>query len=80
MCSIKVYHLAGNGELSSWSIPLLYFLVDYLFIVLAMRLNWDRYYLPTIIAGKIIVAYGMVEVGRHVYKVTWLSRHGHQSG
>lgn len=41
---------------------LLYFLANYLLIVLFMKLNWDRYYLPTIIALELVVALGIYEV------------------
>lgn len=37
-------------------IPLLYFLINYLFILVFMKLNWGRYYLPTIIADRLLIA------------------------
>jgi hypothetical protein len=35
-----------------------YFAVNYLFILAFMRLNWSRYYLPTLIAGSLVAAIG----------------------
>lgn len=40
-------------------IPLLYFLINYLFILAFMKLNWGRYYLPTIIADRLMIALGL---------------------
>jgi len=45
-------------------VPLLYLVVNYLLIVLFMKDNYDRYYLPTVIAVYLISAvglYGVVE-------------------
>lgn len=50
-----------NKELIESFSPFLYFLVNYVFILMFMKLNWDRYYLPTIIASKLIVAAGIYE-------------------
>lgn len=38
------------------TIPFLLFLINYLFILLFMKISWNRYYLPTVIAGKFIIA------------------------
>lgn len=38
------------------NVPFLIFLVNYLFIFIFMKMNRDRYYLPTIIAGKFVMA------------------------
>ena len=40
-------------------IPLLYFLINYLFILAFLKLNWERYYLPTIIADRLVIALGL---------------------
>jgi hypothetical protein len=41
-----------------YCIPLIYFAVNYLFIVCLLTINFDRYYLPAIIASKFLVALG----------------------
>jgi len=42
-----------------WLLPCLFFLVNYVFILLFMSLNWDRYYIPTVIVGRVLVAGGI---------------------
>ena len=39
-----------------------YFFVNYLFILTFMKVNWDRYYLPTVIAGSLIAAFGLYAI------------------
>jgi 4-amino-4-deoxy-L-arabinose transferase-like glycosyltransferase len=51
------------------AIPLLYFAANYVFILLFMRINWDRYYLPTVITGKLIVAFAMYEASRMIWVI-----------
>jgi 4-amino-4-deoxy-L-arabinose transferase-like glycosyltransferase len=41
------------------ALPLLYLLVNYGFIVVFMKLNFERYYLPTVIASQFFVAIGL---------------------
>ena len=55
-----------NSEPTLWIVPFLYFLVHYLFILALMKVNWDRYYLPTLIASKMIVALGLFEVVKQI--------------
>ena len=49
-------------EPDPFAVPLVFFLVNYVFILLFMKLNWERYYLPTVIAARILVACGMCSV------------------
>jgi 4-amino-4-deoxy-L-arabinose transferase-like glycosyltransferase len=58
-----------NKKLSNSAVPLLYFGANYVFILLFMRINFDRYYLPTIIASKIIVAAGICEAIRLIWVI-----------
>lgn len=51
-----------QGILSRRAVPLAYFGVNYLFILFFMKLNWDRYYLPTILAGIPLVVIGIVSI------------------
>lgn len=51
-----------------WLVVCLFFAVNYLFIVLFMNLNWERYYLPSIVAGRLLVAGGLCVVLREVYR------------
>ena len=59
VCASRTLHSVREKRITLWSIPLLYFLANYLFILMFMKLNWPRYYLPTLIAGKIIIAVGI---------------------
>ncbi len=38
----------------------IYFLISYLFTVVFVKVDWHRYYLPTIISGRIIIAVGII--------------------
>jgi hypothetical protein len=66
VCAQRTYNGLRKHELKPLSVPLAYFLSNYLFILIFMELNWDRYYLPTIMAGKIMVAIGIYESGRYL--------------
>ncbi|MBN2685915.1 MAG: hypothetical protein JXR40_11600 [Pontiellaceae bacterium] len=50
-------------RVSPFAVPLLFFLANYLFILLFMSLNWDRYYLGTLLATRMLVAYGVYVAG-----------------
>ena len=41
------------------ALPLLYLLANYGFILAFMKLNFERYYLPTVIASQLFVAIGL---------------------
>ncbi len=47
--------------------PFLFFLVNYVFILAFMKISWDRYYLPPIIASKLIVAAGIYQTYTLIY-------------
>jgi 4-amino-4-deoxy-L-arabinose transferase-like glycosyltransferase len=49
-------------------ICLQFFLVNYLFILTFMRVNWDRYYLPTILASSLVLAFGVYAVAFQLYR------------
>ena len=51
-----------------WLITCLYFVVNYVFILLFMKLNWDRYYLPTVIADRLLVAGGLYVTATGAYR------------
>ncbi|MBK9232965.1 MAG: phospholipid carrier-dependent glycosyltransferase [Anaerolineae bacterium] len=61
---------AGRRVIAAWRraqtapalAPLVFFAVNYLFVLFLVQLNWPRYYLPTAVAGKLLVAYGIVVV------------------
>jgi 4-amino-4-deoxy-L-arabinose transferase-like glycosyltransferase len=44
------------------AVALVYFLANYLFILAFMVLNWERYYLPTLLAGNILTAAGILQL------------------
>ena len=50
-----------NREVLLWNIPLFYFAVNYFFILLLLKLNWNRYFLPSIMASALIIAGGVYE-------------------
>jgi 4-amino-4-deoxy-L-arabinose transferase-like glycosyltransferase len=57
-----------RGKVSESAVPILYFGANYVFILLFMRVNFDRYYFPTVIASKIIVATVIYEA----IKLVWV--------
>lgn len=57
----KIANSIHTGTFFKGTAPFFYFVVNYVFILLFMKLNWHRYYLPTLIASKIIVAGGIYE-------------------
>jgi len=57
LCCIRIYTLLRERKVAFCMPPLLFFLVNYFFILIFQNVNFDRYYLPTIIAGRIIVAF-----------------------
>lgn len=58
-CANRVRISLREGAVSLRAVPLIYFLCHYLFILASMKLNWSRYYLPTVIAGRVIAAIGI---------------------
>jgi hypothetical protein len=62
--SRRIYFSLRTGEPTFWIIPLAYFIVNYGFIIALMKVNWDRYYLPTVIATQMVVGVGLFETAR----------------
>lgn len=60
-----IYAAWKRGEATGSALPMLYFVVNFGFIFMFQKLNWDRYYLPTVIATQILAAVGVCELGRH---------------
>jgi hypothetical protein len=60
-----VYFLALSARSNGTHVVLLVALcVNYLLIVLFMGLNWDRYYLPTMISVALVAGVGFYEIAR----------------
>jgi 4-amino-4-deoxy-L-arabinose transferase-like glycosyltransferase len=58
-----VYFLALSGKSNGMHVVLLVTLcVNYLLIILFLKLNWDRYYLPTMISVDLVTAVGLYEI------------------
>lgn len=57
----------SNKEIAPLFIPFLYFVINYAFILTFLELNWSRYYLPTVIASKVLVAVGIYQVTTRTY-------------
>jgi len=55
-CAAHAWRAFKNKQTSMLAIPSVYFLVNYLLIVVTLKLNWDRYYVPTIVAGCLLMA------------------------
>jgi 4-amino-4-deoxy-L-arabinose transferase-like glycosyltransferase len=64
VCAIKIVDSINERRVHPLAVPLVYFGVNYVFISLFMKLNWGRYYLPTVIAGRVLIAVGIVYVVR----------------
>ncbi|MFZ0590556.1 MAG: phospholipid carrier-dependent glycosyltransferase, partial [Bryobacteraceae bacterium] len=52
-------HALFESEEDAQYVPLIYLLVNYSLVVLFLKLNWNRYYLPTIIAVDLVAAVGI---------------------
>lgn len=74
LCIHTIYKTFQKREMSMLSIPLLYFLINYVFILIFMSLNWERYYLPTIIVSKIIVAICIYKLCLYIHQYFYRSR------
>jgi len=60
-----VYFLLLSARSKGTHVVLLVALcVNYMLIVLFMGLNWDRYYLPTMISAQLVAAVGLYEIAR----------------
>ena len=59
---------AAGGAVKAWrqgqATPLVallvFFVANYVFILFMIRLNWPRYYLPTAVAAKLLIAFGII--------------------
>lgn len=58
----RTFKLLKRKQLARTTIPFAFFAVNYLFILVSMKLNEDRWYLPAITASEIIAAVGLVTV------------------
>ena len=61
LCIVRMITSLRNREVLLWNIPLFYFAVNYFFILLLLKLNWNRYFLPSIMASALIIAGGVYE-------------------
>jgi Dolichyl-phosphate-mannose-protein mannosyltransferase len=65
-----IYFLVLSARSNDAHVVLLLALcVNYSLIVLFMGLNWDRYYLPTMISVALVASVGLYEIARRVIKV-----------
>jgi hypothetical protein len=58
VCGARVRIASRNGKVDLAIVPLCYFDLNYFFVLLVLEVDWDRYFLPTVIASKILVAIG----------------------
>ena len=54
-----LFQSVKQKRITLWSIPLFFFLCNYLFILIFMKLNWARYYLTTVTAAQFMGAVGI---------------------
>jgi 4-amino-4-deoxy-L-arabinose transferase-like glycosyltransferase len=59
ICVFKLWNTSRERCVHECAAPLIYFGVNYVFILCFLKVNFDRYYLPTIIAGRVLVAMGI---------------------
>ena len=52
--------------------PLIFFVANYLFVLFFVRLNWPRYYLPSAVAAKLLIAVGVMTVFSQL--AAWIKR------
>lgn len=55
------FRIFRKKEGALYSVLIAFFISNYLFILMFMRVNWERYYLPTVIACQFLTAYCIVE-------------------
>jgi 4-amino-4-deoxy-L-arabinose transferase-like glycosyltransferase len=59
ICGIRMRMAFVHEKADPAVIPLCYFFINYLFILLVLEVDWDRYFLPTVIASQILAAIGI---------------------
>lgn len=59
-CGWTLWSARGEPERACAGIPLIYFLANYLFLIVFMEMNWERHYLSTVFAIKVLTAVGVV--------------------
>jgi hypothetical protein len=60
-------------------VAFLYLLIQYLFILALMSVNWGRYYLPTVMAAQILVAITLRHLGAWIWHVAGTSGNAEQA-
>lgn len=65
LCLSKVREAWQRQEVDLMVVALVYFLVNYLCILLLVQVTWDRYYLPAVIGSKFLVGAGIYEALTH---------------
>jgi len=62
VCGIRLRRSFMTRKTEPAVIPFCYFFINYIFMLLFLDIDWDRYFLPVVIASKIIVAIGISSV------------------
>ncbi|HSN76653.1 MAG TPA: hypothetical protein VL334_16400 [Anaerolineae bacterium] len=57
-CLRRVVRSTRDKSADLLIVPLSFFVVNYVFILALLTMNWPRYYLPTVIAGSFLIAIG----------------------
>jgi hypothetical protein len=58
LCVGRIARSSRARLLDPAAVPLLFFIAHYALIVLFLPLDWDRYYLPLLVATKVLIAAG----------------------
>lgn len=69
--SKMIYTAWKRREAAAPALPMLYFVINFAFIFMFQKLNWDRYYLPTVIASQFLAAVGICETVRCVHSLRY---------
>ncbi len=63
-CVSDIAKKITKGEASIYAGPFLFFVANYIFILFTLKLNWDRYFLTTVVSAQIMAGVGLVGIGK----------------
>lgn len=66
-CLMDMKKKAFQKQVSISVAPFLFFVANYIFILFTMKLNWDRYFLTTVVAAQMLTAIGIVGIGKNLF-------------
>lgn len=60
----SVHSYSTNHQDERVLLPILFFASNLIFIILSLKLNWDRYYLTAIVTAQVVIANGILEASK----------------